>query len=93
MALDALEGRSKKGIMKWDALHGGIGYICKVVEEEVSLNETYRSPLESSMESRPPCEVASFAFKVVRYFKHNCCACRLCAMQYLSRISHVKCSI
>lgn len=65
---------------------GGIGYICKVVEEEVSHNETYRSPLESSVESRPPCEAASIEFKVVRYFKHNSCACRLLAMQYLSRI-------
>lgn len=65
---------------------GGIGYICKVVEEEVSHNETYRSPLESSVESIPPCEAASIEFKVVRYFKHSSCACRLLAMQYLSRI-------
>lgn len=65
---------------------GVIGYICKVVGEEVSHDETYRSPLESSMESRPPCEVAPIKFKVMRYFNHNSCACRLLAMQYLFRI-------
>lgn len=65
---------------------GVIGYICKVVGEEVSHDETCRSPLESSMESRPPCEVAPIKFKVMRYFNHNSCACRLLAMQYLFRI-------
>lgn len=64
----------------------GKGYLCKVVEEEVSQNETYRSPLESSTESRPPCEVVFTEFKVDRYFNHNSCVCRLLSMQYLSRI-------
>lgn len=88
MALVALEGRSKRR-GSWGGMLslGGIGYICKVVEEEVSHNETFRNPLESSMESRPPWEAASTEFKVMRYFNHNSCACRLLAMQYLSRIT------
>lgn len=38
------------------------------------------------MRSRPPCEVAFIEFKVVSYFNHNSCACRLLGMQDLSRI-------
>lgn len=87
MFLFALECKSKKGDMRWDALPwGGTGYICEGMGEGVFHNETYRSPLESRVESRPPCEVAAIAFRGVRHFNSEFCACRLLPTQYLPSI-------
>lgn len=66
---------------------GGTGYTCKGIGEGVSHNETYRSPLESRVEFRPPCEVAASEFRGVRCFSSEFCVCRLLATQYLPRIT------
>ena len=64
---------------------GGTGYICKGMEEGVSHSDAYRSPLESRVDSRPPCEIAAIELGV-RCFNPDSCASRLLAMQYLPRI-------
>lgn len=65
----------------------GTGYTCKGLGEVVPHNQTYRSPLESRVESKSPCEVAAIAFGAGRCSNSKCCACRLLAVQYFPRIT------